>query len=279
MKIGDKYKLELEQIRNEITTADFRGKQVDILYKQKGKELYFLIEQQSTQDKDMSYRVLEYQTQIISQRFRKNNFKEDLKARVITIVIYTGPGKWKAARRVDEILERFGHRVYPEEDYNGIGEYNLLELANLTKEELIKEDTLLSKAMLLEKARKEEELIETLEKIIPKIKKEEIGDMISIIRYILIKDLGIENAKKYIKILEGRIDMGTFVNELRKNREKELEKIRIEGERRGRLEGEKSGNRKGKIEKGIEIAKNMLKEKMDINIIEKITGLKRNQFM
>ena len=85
--------------------------------------------------------------------------------------------------------------------------------------------------------------------------------------------------------------MGTFVNELRKNREKELEKIRIEGERqgerrgrlegerRGRLEGEKSGNRKGKIEKGIEIAKNMLKEKMDIKIIEKITGLKRNQFM
>ena len=81
--------------------------------------------------------------------------------------------------------------------------------------------------------------------------------------------------------------MGTFVNELRKNREKELEKIRIEGERRGRLEGEKrgrlqgekSGNRKGKIEKGIEIAKNMLKEKMDINIIKKITGLKRNQFM
>ena len=73
--------------------------------------------------------------------------------------------------------------------------------------------------------------------------------------------------------------MGTFVNELRKNREKELEKIRIEGETRGRLEGEKSGNRKGKIEKGIEIAKNMLKEKMDIKIIEKMTGLKRNQFM
>ena len=77
--------------------------------------------------------------------------------------------------------------------------------------------------------------------------------------------------------------MGTFVNVLRRNREKELEKIRIEGEkqgeRRGRQEGEKSGNKKGKIEKGIEIAKNMLKEKMDINIIEKITGLKRNQFM
>ena len=283
MKIGDKYKLELEQIRNEIITSDFRGKQVDVLYKQKGKEIYFLIEHQLTQDKDMSYRVLEYQTQIISERFRKNNFKEDLKARVITIVLYTGPGKWKAARRVDEILEKFGHRVYPKEDYNGIGEYNLLELLKLTKDELIKEDTLLSKAMLLEKARKEEELIETLEKIIPRVKKEEIGDMISIIRYILIKDLGMQNAKKYIKMLEGRIDMGTFVNVLRRNREKELEKIRIEGEkqgeRRGRQEGEKSGNKKGKIEKGIEIAKNMLKEKMDINIIEKITGLKRNQFM
>ena len=57
--------------------------------------------------------------------------------------------------------------------------------------------------------------------------------------------------------------MGIFVNELRMNREKELERKRRDGEKTGKLED----------------AKNMLKEKIDINIIEKVTGLKRNQFM
>ena len=61
--------------------------------------------------------------------------------------------------------------------------------------------------------------------------------------------------------------MGVFVNELRMNREKELERIKSEGRR----DGERNGI--------LKTAKNMLKEKIDINIIEKVTGLKRNQFM
>ena len=91
--------------------------------------------------------------------------------------------------------------------------------------------------------------------------------MIAIIRYILLKDLGKEEAKKFIKKLEGGIDMGVFVNELRINREKELEKKMKEGERTGKLSGK------------LEDAKNMLKEKIDISLIERVTGLKRNQFM
>ena len=61
--------------------------------------------------------------------------------------------------------------------------------------------------------------------------------------------------------------MEKFVNELRENREKELRKIK----RQGVLEG--------KLEALILTAKNMLKEKFDINVIEKVTGLKRSQFM
>ena len=37
--------------------------------------------------------------------------------------------------------------------------------------------------------------------------------MIATIRYILIKDLGKKQARKFIKKLEGGIDMGIFVNE------------------------------------------------------------------
>ena len=65
--------------------------------------------------------------------------------------------------------------------------------------------------------------------------------------------------------------MGVFVNELRMNREKELERIKSEGRR----DGERTGILTGKIED----AKNMLKKNIGIDIIEEVTRLKRSQFM
>ena len=41
----------------------------------------------------------------------------------------------------------------------------------------------------------------------------------------------------------------------------------------------KEGERTGKLSGKLETAKNMLKEKIDISLIERVTGLKRNQFM
>ena len=71
--LGIKEKLEIEEVRNEFITIDYRGKQVDLLYKIKGKEVYLLIEHQSTQDVKMPYRILEYEVQIMDRSFRKNN--------------------------------------------------------------------------------------------------------------------------------------------------------------------------------------------------------------
>ena len=255
--------LDIIPVRNELVTVDFRGRQADIIYKLRDKEVYFLLEHQSTQDSEMPYRVLEYETQIMHNSFSMHNFRQKFKAKVISILLFTAIGGWDGARSIVEIQEQFGYIMKPTADYEGIGEYNVLDIDELTEEELLKDDTLLSKAMLLEKARYEDELIDTLEKIIPMIKDDERGLMIAAIRYILIKDLGKKQARKFIKELEGGIDMGVFVNELRMNREKEQERKRREGERTGILK----------------TAKNMLKEKIDINIIEKVTGLKRSQFM
>ena len=148
-------------------------------------------------------------------------------------------------------------------NYDGIGEYNAISIADYKEEELLKEGSLLSRAMLIEKARRDDELVEILEKIIPMTKENERADMISIIRYVLIKDLGIKRAKKYIEKLEGGIKMSGFVNYLRQDRERAI------------MEGEKRGEKQGIIK----MAKNMLREKIDIETIEKITNLSRNQFM
>ena len=263
--------LDIIPVRNELVTVDFRGRQADIIYKLRDKEVYFLLEHQSTQDSEMPYRILEYETQIMHNSFSMHNFKQKFKARVISILLFTGIGGWNGARSIVEIQEQFGYIMKPTADYEGIGEYNVLDIEECTAEELLADDTLLSKAMLLEKARYEDELIDTLEKIIPMIKDDERGLMIATIRYILIKDLGKKQAKKFIKELEGGIDMGIFVNELRMNREKELERIKSEGRR----DGERTGILTGKIED----AKNMLKKNIGIDIIEEVTGLKRSQFM
>ena len=57
-------------------------------------------------------------------------------------------------------------------------------------------------------------------------------------------------------------------------------KERIDAEFRGHREaGRREGRREGRKAEKLETAKNMLRENIDIDIIERVTGLKRKQFM
>lgn len=58
-------------MNNEHITMDFRGKQVDVLYKLKDKEVYFIIEHQSTKDRNMPYRIMEYEVEVMRESFLK----------------------------------------------------------------------------------------------------------------------------------------------------------------------------------------------------------------
>ena len=225
--LGIKEKLEIEEVRNEFITIDYRGKQVDLLYKIKGKEVYLLIEHQSTQDVKMPYRILEYEVQIIDRSFRKNNYQTEKLAKVIAVVIYTGPGEWKMPQRLEEIQISFNYSKKILEDYDLTIGYNLLDINKLNKEELLEGETLFGRMMLVERARREEELIEILEEILPLTKDNEREDVINILRYILVKDIGEEKAKEYIKKLEeGVIEMSGYVNYLRQDREATMLKMR-----------------------------------------------------
>lgn len=59
--------------------------------------------------------------------------------------------------------------------------------------------------------------------------------------------------------------------------DKKNARIRNEGKIEGKIEGEKEGKKQGILESKIKIAKNMLKEKFAINMISKITGLKKEE--
>ena len=272
-------KIEIETVRNELTTRDYRGRMVDVLYKLKDKEVYFLIEHQSTQNTYMAYKIFEYETELINRSYMQNVEKSKKIAKVIKIVIFTGIGDWKPARSIVELQEEYGNKVKIDKHYEGIGEYKLLESKDYSLKEIISEEgTLLGKAIIIEKARREETLIAVLDEIIPDIKEDEIDEMIRMIKYILVKDLGKDIANKYIKILESKIKeeggkgaMVETMRALREDRRRTIMEARNTGKKAGILEGEKSGK--------IQDAKNMLRENIDIDTIVRVTGLKKEDFV
>ena len=60
---------------------------VDVLYKLKDKEVYFLIEHQSTQNPYMAFKIFEYEAEIITRSHMQNVEKSKKIAKVIKIVI------------------------------------------------------------------------------------------------------------------------------------------------------------------------------------------------
>lgn len=261
LKLNKNKKLDLISVENEYITVDYRGKRVDVIYKLKDKEIYFLIEHQSTQDKNMPYRILEYEVEVMRASFIKNNYLSKAYARVIAIVIYTGKGKWKPNQSIEEVQEKLESDRKKEKEYTGIGEYNLIDINEYSKEELLKENNLISKIMLIEKARGEQELIEILDKIIPKVKNNEKGEMVRIIKYILIKDLGKEEAKKYIKKLEGDGDMLAVIQTLKEDRKRTLNEAKAFG----------------RLEEAKKLARKLLKKNMSVEEVAELTELNKEE--
>ena len=57
---------------------------------------------------------------------------------------------------------------------NGLGNYNLIDINELTEKELLEDNSFISKMMLIEKSKNTENIVEILEKIVKRTKREEI---------------------------------------------------------------------------------------------------------
>ena len=229
-----------------------------------GQNIFFLIEQQTKIDYSMPYRILEYQLEIIKsaidiEKLKNKSYKIP---QVYPIVLYTGKRKWNAKKFLEDCQEKL-----VEIDMK-LSNYYIVDVNDFTEEELLNEDTLISKVMLLEKAKNSEEIEYFLKKIIPKIKnkdkdKEVINRIISII---LSTKLDKNKIDELIKELKGDDEKMLAVMEML---EKENQMyINIGKKERKKRAGKKSG-RKETISA---LVKNMLKENLSIELISKITG-------
>lgn len=151
----------------DFVTKRYETRQSDIIYKLKDKPVYFLIEHQSTIDKEMALRIWEYVGEIIrKEKMRTNLLKKDvIYPIVIPIVIYTGSQKWTA--KTNFAQKQYQSRLYKK--YQIDLEYNLISVHDYTFEELLEKRTLLGSILLMEKCKSKRELEMYAKKIIETI--------------------------------------------------------------------------------------------------------------
>ena len=246
-------KEEIEKYETSYITKNFQNKEADIVYKLKGKEVYFLIEHQTKVEKSMAYRMAEYSLEIIRSRVRDKILRTDKYPKVLPVVIYTGIPKWTAKIKFEEMQEEYELEEYITKNQFG---YNLIDIRN--PKEAIEDDLLISKVSILEKSNNIEELLYIIDKISNKITKEDKRENLQrIIEYLFEDTLQKGQMEEIKEMLKNRKGSDTMhVHEiLRRDREK------------------------SKKEGVIMVAKRMLEEKMDVNLIMRITGLKKEQFM
>ena len=83
------------------------------------------------------------------------------------------------------------------------GNYNLVDINEFSEEELLEDDTLISKMMLIEKTKDTEDMIKILEKVIDNIKDEDKETLKRIIKMIIEKKKdNIKQRNYWIKLKE-----------------------------------------------------------------------------
>ena len=255
LKPEKEIKEEIELYNSRFITNRYKDRESDIIYKVKNKNIFFLIEHQSTIDYSIAYRMMEYSIEIMrlliqEKENKRKTYKYPL---IIPIVIYTGDKKWDAELSMKELREKI--EWYEEQE-----KISLVDINKYTKEELLKENNILSKVMLLEKSKNEVEFIENVKEVLEIANDKNIDKLKDIIIY-----------KAYDALKKEEVE--EMLNKM-KNKEEECimtlgERI-IKNEREERMKAKNEG-RKETINITI---KKMLLLKLDENIIKEVTGAK-----
>ena len=250
---------EIEHYNSNFISEELRKSESDIVYKLKDENVFFLIEHQSYIDYNMPRRILGYELDIIDSCKNNKTYinKGYLYPTVIAIVLYTGHKKWDAKLDLNE--QQIKWLKYEKQR---LSRYNVIDVNEMTEEELLKTDNLKDKILLIEKSKNEEEIEENLNKIQEGINtgkivftKEQRNFFIRVIKLILQK-----------QVREQKID--EYVEKFRREDNNMLAVLDMIDREHERIWQE------GRINKQKEIASNMLKEKMPLSVIQRLTGLK-----
>lgn len=251
----------LVQCPTEIITKNYKGKYMDILYKFKQIPIYFLVEHQSTVDKGMLERMATYVQGIMH---KEKNYGCGLYPIVVPIVVYTGIQTWNVKTK---FLEK-QYQIKNYEKYQISWFYNLITVQDFTFEELEEKKTLFSSFMIIEKCKNKIQLTSQIEKMIKTIENEEDKKvLVEIIENIIVSQLGEETTNKMLKEVKKKEEISMSP----------LTKMLFDLELKGEKRGERRGEKRGITETIKKTAQKMLQKNMQIQDIEEITGLTKEE--
>jgi len=164
------YKIEeenLELVNSEYILSSFSSRESDILYKIKTeeKEFYFvLLELQSSVDKLMAFRILEYMVEI----WRRNIVNKQTKELplIIPCVLYNGKQKWNKSKNFQDLFRdnKTYEKIIPQ------FEYILIDINDYEDETLLELSGIIGNVMYIEKGKTKEEIKERIKNLIEKMK-------------------------------------------------------------------------------------------------------------
>ena len=167
---------DIEQYNSSYINTLMQNEEADVVYKLKSKNEFFLIEHQSKVDYRMPFRILKYEMAIVESAIDEKECKKKdyLYPRVNAIVLYTGKQKWNVAKTFNEaqvpsILEKAIE----------FAKYILVDINNYTEEKLLETPSFMTKALLIEKAKDNEQIANYIEKIVEIINKDKNVQMIT----------------------------------------------------------------------------------------------------
>ena len=247
---------EIEKYNSSYITEIFENRESDVVYKLKNKQVFFLIEHQTKIDYSMPFRILDYEYLIMKSAIDPNKIKNKYYKLpyVMPIVLYTGKQKWDAEEFIEDKQESINnHNVK-------LGSYNIIDVNNYTEKELLQNNVLVSKMMLIEKAKNTKETIEYFGKIAANVKQEDKLILQRIIKIIYKEKIGKEETNKLInKIMGGEKNMLAVLDMIDKENQMYINK----------------GKEEGIKENCVQIIKNMLENKFSIDSIIKATKMSK----
>ena len=153
---------------------------------------------------------------------------------------------------------------------NKTNDYNLIDINRYSKKELLKDDLVITKAMIIEKCNSNNELKQNLIKIIDKVVEEDdLNKVQRIINIILRRKLGNKETDNLLNKINNKKKGVDYMLAVLERIEKEDRKIRENCI--------KKGISKGMSKAKFEIAKEMIKQKIDINKICKCTKISKKE--
>lgn len=264
---------DLENYNPNYITKNFKYKQIDILYKIKGKQIFILLEHQTKVDYSMPYRILNYCVEIMRSIVEEgSNNKATYKYPfIIPIVLYTGNQKWMAPISFFESQVKDENMNCKMLDLK----YKLIDINKYDVKELLNKNTMLTNVMILEKCKNNEEVLNCLRDIIYNLENNTQKEKLKRIVLYLYKDIEENEIEKIFKMIEeseSEETMSTIRERISEEFRIERKKARELGLAEGRAEGRAEGLSQGIVQGIAQTIKNMIKMNFKDEIIKQATG-------